>query len=182
MTRVGRIASEISVAIGRIRPGHIWAAFVDAMRFPGLVGVLWSRAVSIIALVGVVLGALVFPPHGYSSIQMCQFYASTRLPCVGCGLTRSVSCFLQGHWAMSFAYHPLGPAIAAVMVAIAVGAVLPERWRLGLVARVERVEAYIGWCLAALVVALLAYGVVRLGLVSAGYEPLQWWRTGQPPL
>lgn len=182
MPSLTQIASSSWQALARIRPGEIWAAFCDAMRFPGLVGVLWSRAVSIVALVGVILGGLIFPPNGYSSIQVCQFYANTHLPCAGCGLTRSVSSFFQGYWHLSVTYHPLGPVIAVVMAAIAVGAVLPEGWRLGLVARLERVEHWIGWFLAALVGALLVYGVVRLSLITGGYQPLQWWRVGHPPV
>ena len=182
MPSVSHIANTTLQAIRRLRPLDFWVALRDALSFPGLAGVLWSRPVAIVALVGVVLGAFVFPPHGFSSFEMCQFYASTRLPCAGCGLTRSVSCFFQGYWQLSFAYHPLGPVIAVVMAAVALGAVMPERWRLWGVARIERVEAWIGWFLALLVLALLAYGIARLALVSGGYEPLQWWRTGQPPL
>lgn len=183
MPSVSHIASSTLRALGRVRSREVWAAFFDAMRFPGLAGVLWSRALGLVALVGVVLGALVFPPDGYSSIQMCQFYSSTHMPCAGCGLTRSVSSFFQGHWSLAVAYHPLGPVIAVVMAAMAVGGVLPERGRLWLVARLERVEAWIGWFMALLVVALLVYGVTRLALVSGGYEPLQWWRTtGRPPM
>ena len=37
----------------------------------------------------------------------CLFHEVTGLYCPGCGGTRSVHCFLQGHFLLSVIYHPL---------------------------------------------------------------------------
>ncbi len=37
----------------------------------------------------------------------CPFRVITGLYCPGCGGTRAVKLFLQGHWLMSFRFHPL---------------------------------------------------------------------------
>lgn len=37
----------------------------------------------------------------------CLFHTVTGLYCPGCGGTRALFLFLQGHWLLSFLYHPL---------------------------------------------------------------------------
>jgi hypothetical protein len=69
---------------------------------------------------GLILGALVpvdVITHGPS---FCPFKVLTGLPCPGCGMTRSVVTLLHGDLGMSVYYHPLGIALVAVMVALAV--------------------------------------------------------------
>lgn len=49
------------------------------------------------------IAVLVFTPF---KIPDCTFKSVTGLYCPGCGGTRAVAAFIQGHWARSFRYHP----------------------------------------------------------------------------
>jgi hypothetical protein len=53
-----------------------------------------GRPCVIAAWLGLAL-ALVSPPHG-SPIQLCWQQSATGIPCVGCGITRSLSCGIRG--------------------------------------------------------------------------------------
>ena len=52
------------------------------------------------------IAVLVFTPF---KIPGCTFKSVTGLYCPGCGGTRAVAAFIQGHWARSFRYHPFVP-------------------------------------------------------------------------
>ena len=52
------------------------------------------------------IAVLVFTPF---KIPDCTFKSVTGLYCPGCGGTRAVAAFIQGHWARSFRYHPFVP-------------------------------------------------------------------------
>lgn len=64
------------------------------------------------------LGALDFP-------VLCPFRICTGHACMGCGLTRSVIALFRGDLDLSLRYHPLGVALVAqaMVIAVAVGAV-----------------------------------------------------------
>src|SRR5215213_1034597 len=86
---------------------------------------LWlGKRCAIAAWAGLLL-ALVTPPHG-SGISVCWLKNATGLPCIGCGITRSLSCGLRGMFAQSFDYHPMGLAILVLLSFIAVQSLLPQ--------------------------------------------------------
>jgi hypothetical protein len=73
-----------------------------------------------LAAVGLTLvaGAVAFvPPTADSFYPKCQFHHLTGLHCMGCGLTRSAHSLLNGRLLQSAAYHPLGPVLAAWLLA-----------------------------------------------------------------
>ncbi len=140
----------------------------------------FSRPLGFVALAGVFLGMFILPPTGIE-VSTCGFHRSTGLPCVGCGLTRSVTCFLQGHFTWAMAYHPLGPVFAIMFVLMGAMAVLPVAWRDALIARIERWDKVLGAATVLFVVLLVGYGLFRLSLVASGDPDLAWWRASEVP-
>lgn len=52
--------------------------------------------------------AILFPP--------CRLYESTGYYCMGCGGTRALQAFLQGHFIRSFYYHPIVDIAAVLLI------------------------------------------------------------------
>jgi len=148
--------------------------------FDGFTSVVFSRPLGFVALLGILLGAFVLPPTGMD-IAACGFHASTGLPCVGCGLTRSVSSFFQGHFSLAMVYHPFGPAFAVGFVLLAGVAVLPNRWRTPALAFLTRWDRPLGIATIAFFVLLIAYGIFRISLVAGGHPDFQWWKSADAP-
>ena len=69
------------------------------------------------------LALLAPPPSGdgrslFGLPSLCPFRNLVGLPCPGCGITRSVVCAAHGHWREAVAFHPAGPLILALLVAL----------------------------------------------------------------
>jgi hypothetical protein len=60
----------------------------------------------------VLAAAALLPAPRPLPFDACLLHRLTGLPCLTCGLTRSVCFFVQGEWAASLALHPAGgPAV-----------------------------------------------------------------------
>jgi hypothetical protein len=90
---------------------------------------LWLSPASIIASWAGLLLALLTPPHG-TGFTVCWVKASTGLPCIGCGLTRSLSCALRGMPAESWSYHPFGIPLLLLFLLAACFSLAPIGTRL----------------------------------------------------
>ncbi|MCB2155883.1 DUF2752 domain-containing protein [bacterium] len=148
--------------------------FVDSFR--GVSRTLFSRPVAIGGAIGTVLGAFILSPTG-SGPSMCTLQRATGLPCPGCGLTRSVTSFLHGHFSWAWHYHPFGPIIALFFVFLTILAVLPKRYREPIMQWLEKRDAVVAWIFMVVLIAMVAYGIIRLILVAMHYPPLAWWLT-----
>jgi hypothetical protein len=104
-----------------------------------------------------------------------------RTPCPGCGLTRSVTCFIQGEFAWSLGFHPLGWGFALAFAFLGVLAPLPRRWREAVIGRLSRHDTVIGIVLIGYATAVVVYGIARVVMVNTGAESQQWWRTSDRP-
>jgi hypothetical protein len=89
------------------------------------------------------------------------------MPCPGCGITRASIRLLSGDVVGAFQLHPFAPAVVMGMALVLAGAVLPGPARQRLVQTIERIDRG-GVISAALLVALVAYWVVRLVLDVGG--------------
>jgi hypothetical protein len=79
-------------------------------------GMLRSRVASLVC--ATLLAASWLLPSGGVGLPLCQFRAMTRLPCFGCGLTRSFIGIAHLDFPKAVFYHPGGlvlfPAVAYV--------------------------------------------------------------------
>src|SRR5437016_605705 len=85
----------------------------------------WSRLFALIALA--LSGVL---PKAGVGFSICLFHHWTKLPCPGCGLTRSVACITHLDPRAAFAYHPFGFVVYALFVVLAVSNFVGESGRL----------------------------------------------------
>ncbi|MBC8102840.1 MAG: DUF2752 domain-containing protein [Cytophagales bacterium] len=62
--------------------------------------------------------------------SLCVFYATTGLPCPGCGITRSVVCCCHLRLGEALTYHPAGPLVFLWLTgAVLLRFPLPAAWR-----------------------------------------------------
>ncbi|MDK2970392.1 MAG: hypothetical protein PWP23_147 [Candidatus Sumerlaeota bacterium] len=153
------------------RVAHWYARVFD---FQGMTRGVLSRPSAIVCLIGAITGY--FLPATGIGMSTCGMLRIFGLPCPGCGLTRSVSSFLQGHFVWSFHYHPLGWVFAVIFVLIGSTALMPTRWREAIIARVTRYDQALGSGFLIFCTLLLLYGFIRMGMVQMGAESQRWWR------
>ena len=79
------------------------------------------------AWLGLALALILSPARFGTSI--CWVQDVTGIPCLGCGLTRSLSCALRGMFSASWHYHPMGILILMLFLIIAGQSLLPQPWR-----------------------------------------------------
>jgi hypothetical protein len=65
-------------------------------------------AAFILLVLGLAASALL-PAHRPLPFELCVLHRLTGLPCLTCGLTRSVCLILQGRWTEGIGMHPAGP-------------------------------------------------------------------------
>lgn len=128
---------------------------------PANVADLWlGKPCVIVAWFGLAL-ALACPPHGIAGIQLCWWQSATGIPCLGCGLTRSLSCGVRGMFVESWHYHPMGMLILALFLFTAAQSLLPGRWRDRLKSFLEARARIFNLLYATFVLAFIAYGTSR---------------------
>jgi hypothetical protein len=104
-------------------------------------------------------------PRGGLPVSLCVFYNVTGLPCPGCGLTRSLASISHLCLGEALRYHPFGPPIYALLVALTVARFAGEARRARLRRWIDgaRARAVYRGCVGA----FLTFGLVRLGLALA---------------
>ena len=121
---------------------------------------LWlGKPCVIVAWLGLLL-AMLSPPHE-SGIQVCWLESATGLPCLGCGVTRSLSCGIRAMWLESWNYHPMGLAILALFAFTAAQSLLPGRLQIRLTTHMQTRAADLHLLYLAFVTVFVAYGLVR---------------------
>ncbi len=65
---------------------------------------------------GFLAAAFLLPARRPLPFDLCPFHWLTGLPCLTCGLTRSVCLFARGEWVASLGMHPAGWLAFGVLV------------------------------------------------------------------
>jgi len=129
----------------------------DTSRQPGE---FWlGKHCVLVAWVGLFI-AVISPPHG-SGIPLCFFQASTGVPCLGCGLTRSLSCAIRGTFLESWHYHPMGLLILVLFAFTALQSLLPKHQRLGLIHYLKSHSTLFNALYLTFVCAFVTFGTTR---------------------
>src|SRR5215469_11756583 len=100
-------------------------SFLAGLNSPERVYQRWQGPCMVwVAWLGLILAAI-NPPHG-TGITVCWIKLYTGIDCLGCGLTRSMSCGLRGMFTESFNYHPFGLFILLLFLFTVVTNLLPS--------------------------------------------------------
>jgi hypothetical protein len=130
----------------------------------------WSSLASL----AVVAAALLLSPVSRPAGWPCQFRALTGLPCLTCGLTRSVIRMAHLQPARALEMHPLGLLLFPLLLLHAVLGAAPRGARAaveGVLRRYRRGVDRAAWMLLAL---LVCYGLGRIAWLLAAGRPSPW--------
>ncbi|HSF44013.1 MAG TPA: DUF2752 domain-containing protein [Thermoanaerobaculia bacterium] len=119
------------------------------------------------AIAGVQLALVAFGLPGWP----CPLLSGLGIPCPGCGLSRAVIELLRGDWRGALELHAFSPVFLAAIIMILGMSLLPEKTRLPMIQRIERVERRTGFS-ALLLVGLLLYWAFRWASEPAAYLAL----------
>jgi len=141
----------------------IATALVQKLNSPERVFNRWQGPwTTCVAWLGLILAAI-NPPRG-TGVTICWFKQCTGIDCLGCGLTRSLSCGLHGMFAESFSYHPFGLFILALFLFTVLLSVWPAA-RQRVAACMEARPMFFNGLYLAFVVSFIGFGTVR-GLIE----------------
>ncbi len=136
---------------------------VQKLNSPARVFNRWQGPWTVVAAwLGLFLAAIT-PPLG-TGITICWFKQTTGIDCLGCGLTRSLSCGLRGMLAESFRYHPFGLFILALFLFTAIMSLLPKT-RKRVATCMEARPIFFNGLYVAFIVSFVAFGTIR-GLIE----------------
>jgi hypothetical protein len=129
----------------------------------------------------VLLAVALLPPEKGLGVDLCMMQRLTGAPCPGCGMTRSGSNIIRGHFRRAFDFHPLGFIMHPILFALAGLALLPyavrarvgrglQPWRRGI-----RIISIVFWCV------FFAFGAWRWVAVVGGWLTFPPdWLGGRP--
>lgn len=128
-------------------------------RLPDLSGAV-SRPL-MIASVLMFAAAFFLPPHGLEGGPKCLFKELTEVPCLGCGMTRGVTCTAQGRFGDAVQYNAFALLLWPLIVVLALGGAIPPFGRrlLKFVSDHRPAVSRVFWLVAVL---YTAFGIARL--------------------
>jgi len=127
----------------------------------------WSLGVAATVLAGAwVLVALGGPSR--LGIELCWLKHLSRLPCPGCGMTRSVYHLVQGHWAEALRLQPFSFLLVPYALLTVSSPLWTESSRLRLRYWLGRRRRGFAIIYGGVVGAFIAFGLLRALAVSAG--------------
>ncbi len=137
-----------------------------------------DRVVSSLTFAALLVAASILPPLRPLPFDACILHRLTGLPCLTCGLTRSICLLLQGRWLDAVAMHPAAP-IAVVLIASAclwlgAEAALGSSLRPRLRGRLLRTLLLAGFALSAAVWVTRLDALVHLPLVHQPLVHQRW--------
>lgn len=110
------------------------------------------------------LALSVFLPTRGLGIDICLMHRLTGLPCPGCGLTRSITSMTHGELSQAAAYHPFGPLIWVLLVALTLYSMMPARIRHAVMDAAVRNDGSLRPAYRLFVTTFVGFGLLRLGL------------------
>ena len=128
--------------------------------FAPVLGPLLQNRRIIVLLAAVTVVQLVLTATGTIAWQ-CPVKSTLGVVCPGCGLTRAMVLFAQGHWKAAIDLHAFAPIFFGVGIFLVVGSILPAGLQQKIayqIAAFERLTGIVGL----LILSILAYWILRI--------------------
>jgi hypothetical protein len=138
---------------------HIKIAGIGSGLFSPVLGSLMQKRWPIALLSAVTAMQLIFAATGIAAWQ-CPLKSAFGVACPGCGLTRAMLMFIQGHWQASIQLHAFAPIVLGVGILFTAGSVLPQKLRSRVAESLSAFERRTAIS-ALMIVSVLIYGVLR---------------------
>jgi hypothetical protein len=91
----------------------------------------------------------------------CPLKSTIGVICPGCGLTRALVLFAQGHWKAAFDLHAFAPVFIGIGIFLVIGSILPAGLQHKIAYRIAAFERRTA-IVALLILSILAYWILRI--------------------
>jgi hypothetical protein len=149
---------------GKARPS-MTADSVNMTRVKGglfapVLGPLMQNRRIIVLLAAVTVVQVVLTATGTIAWQ-CPVKSTLGVVCPGCGLTRAIVLFVQGHWKAAIDLHAFAPIFFGGGIFLVVGSILPAGLQQKIAYQIAAFERLTGivWLL---ILSILAYWILRI--------------------
>ena len=139
----------------------------------------WLRSRKLMWLILVALYVIAQPPEKGLGVDLCTMHRTTGLPCPGCGMTRSGANIVRGNFVRAFQYHPLGFVLIPTLFFLTAMSLMPAPIRDLVAQRFERRKKIFRAIELVVLIAFVAFGVIRIILVAA--HVIEFPFGGPPP-
>ena len=128
--------------------------------FSPVLGPLVQNRQAIVLLAAVTVVQVALTAAGTIAWQ-CPVKPTLGVVCPGCGLTRAMVLFAQGHWKAAIDLHAFAPIFFGVGIFLVIGSILPAGLQQKIayqIAAFERLTGIVGL----LILSILAYWILRI--------------------
>jgi hypothetical protein len=128
--------------------------------FSPVLGPLVQNRQAIVLLAAVTVVQVALTAAGTIAWQ-CPVKSTLGVVCPGCGLTRAMVLFAQGHWKAAIDLHAFAPIFFGVGIFLVIGSILPAGLQQKIayqIAAFERLTGIVGL----LILSILAYWILRI--------------------
>jgi hypothetical protein len=147
------------------RPVSVRTRFAAWFFTPALAPIMQQRSFLII-LAGFAFVQIGLTSAGWQGWQ-CPIYFVSGMPCPGCGLSRAMALFIQGHWHAAFDMHAFAPILLIAVMFFAVTAAMPRRLQQTVLLRVAVVERRTGIMIIVMVAIFMYWGLRIAGVINS---------------
>jgi hypothetical protein len=109
---------------------------------------------------GILILLSCFPFPEQPGLLLCGFQWLTQKPCPFCGLTRSLSFLARGYYKLAVGFHPLGPVVFGILLALFLSSLIQLTFPAVRLVRLPKVASRIFWASCGVLFAVC--GVLRL--------------------
>jgi hypothetical protein len=147
------------------RPVSFKSRFAAWFFAPVLAPIMQQR-IFMIVLAGFAFVQIGLTAAGWPGWQ-CPIYSLSGISCPGCGLSRAMTLFIQGHWHAAFHMHAFAPILLIVAAFFAITAAMPLRLRQTTLLRVADAERSTGIMIIMVAGIIMYWGLRIAGVINS---------------
>jgi hypothetical protein len=120
----------------------------------------------LIFLAGIAIIQVGLTAAGWPGWQ-CPIYSASGIPCPGCGLSRAMALFIQGHWQAALGMHALAPIFLIATMFFAAVAAMPRRLQQTVLMWVADLEKRTGIMIIVMAAVFIYWGLRIAGVIKS---------------